>query len=319
MQTGKIPEIAYKRSVLKNITNKTEGIKSGVEGAPVMLEDVTLVMSSNCILKWFHNCEDYYIQKTLNGIYEQGAVPKYVMLEINIPNDYNERKLGKSISRFDAAINKRNMVICGCRVYNSTIGEPIANITILGYSEKILHKSNVKDGMSVVMAGTVAIGSTYIMSSLYEDKLLKKFSNSFVENCIKTKEYLDVGRMSSIAIDNGSAYVKAVSDGGIFGALWELVSSENLGIVVEVKKIPVWQETIEVAEIFDYNPYLTDGTGAILIVTDSPEKIIEKLNDEGFYADTIGIVTDGKDRVIISGDEKRYLEPPKGDELYKFL
>lgn len=319
MHIGKIPEIAYRRSVLKKISNKTEGIKAGVEGAPVILEDVTLVMSSNCILKWFQNCEDYYIQKTLNGIYEQDAVPKYVQLEINIPVDFDERELGKIITRFDIAIQKRNMAICQCRVYNSSIKHLMANITILGYSKRILHKSNIKAGMHVVMAGTTAIGATYIMSSLYEDKLLNKFSKSFVEDCIKMKDYLDVRDMSRIAIDNDAVYVKTISDGGIFAALWELVSSENLGIEADVKNIPVWQEAVEIAEVFDYNPYLTDGTGAILIVTHTPDKVIERLHDEGYYAKNIATVTKGRDRVIINGDEKRYLEPPKGDELYKFL
>jgi hydrogenase maturation factor len=37
----------------------------------------------------------------------------------------------------------------------------------------------------------------------------------------------------------------------------------------------------------------------------------------GIPASVIGRITDGNDRVIVNGDEKRYLEPPKSDELYK--
>ena len=64
MKTEKISEIAYKRSVLKKVTDKTEGIKVGVDASYIKLEDVTAVMSSNFILSWFKGAEEFYVQKS---------------------------------------------------------------------------------------------------------------------------------------------------------------------------------------------------------------------------------------------------------------
>ena len=82
MKTEKISEIAYKRSVLKKVTDKTEGIKVGVDASYIKLEDVTAVMSSNFILSWFKGAEEFYVQKSINEIYVAGGTPKYLQLEI---------------------------------------------------------------------------------------------------------------------------------------------------------------------------------------------------------------------------------------------
>ena len=77
--------------------HKTESIEVGIDCATVELEDVTLVMSSNCIFKWFKGCEDYYIGKAINALCEQNAKPKYLKVDINIPADFEEKQLGKVI------------------------------------------------------------------------------------------------------------------------------------------------------------------------------------------------------------------------------
>ena len=46
---------------------------------------------------------------------------------------------------------------------------------------------------------------------------------------------------------------------------------------------------------------------------------MEYLNDSGIYATDVAVLTKSNDRVIINGEEKRYLEPPKGDIIYNLL
>ena len=56
-----------------------------------------------------------------------------------------------------------------------------------------------------------------------------------------------------------------------------------------------------------------------MIVSPDGYKIVESLNANGIYGEVIGKITDNKNRVVINGDETRYLEPPRGDEIYKFI
>jgi hydrogenase maturation factor len=172
--------------------------------------------------------------------------------------------------------------------------------------------------MQVVMAGSIAIGGTSVIAKCHHDKLSKRYSGSFVTDCIALEEYLDIQKASEIA-GKYAVCMHSISDGGAFGAIWELASSANLGITVDIDKIPVWQETIEVAELFDYNPYLLDGTGGLLIVTENADELIYCLEEEGIICETIGEITDTKDRIAVNGDEIRYLEPPRGEILYDII
>lgn len=322
MQIGKVSEITYKRSVKKKLSSDLEGTALGVDAAELLLEDTTVVVSSNCILKWFSGCEEYYLQKTVNMLYEKGGQPEYLQLDINIPLEYEEKKLGKIIKKFDDASKAKNIKIASCRVYKGVADDVIAHITVLGSRNKdikLMDRRLVKPGMQVVMAGTIAVGGTSVISSLKKDELLKKFNPGFVQRCVELKKYTDIEKVMKIIPKNDTITLHAVSDGGVFSALWELASSADIGIEAYIKRIPVMQETIEVAELFGYNPYMLDGTGALLIICNEGENIVQELNANGIPAEIIGQLTDGKDRVVINKEERRYLEPPRGDEIYKYL
>lgn len=56
-----------------------------------------------------------------------------------------------------------------------------------------------------------------------------------------------------------------VTEGGIFGALWEMAEASGVGLDIDLKKIPIRQETIEICEVYDINPYLLISSGAMLI------------------------------------------------------
>ena len=202
------------------------------------------------------------------------------------------------------------------------VEDVIAHITVIGENKglhKLTDRRKTEPGMEIVMAGSIAVGGTAVLARIYENKLLEKFNPGFVNKCIDLKNETDIENIVKIAEKNGTIAMHAVSDGGVFGAIWELASSASIGVETDIRKIPVRQEAVEVAELFDYNPYMIDGTGAVLLVCKTGETLVNELNDNGIMADVIGHLTDGNDRIAINGDETRYLEPPRGDEIYRFL
>jgi len=108
-----------------------------------------------------------------------------------------------------------------------------------------------------------------------------------------------------------------VTEGGIFGALWELGEASGVGIDVDLKKIPIRQETVELCEFYDLNPYQLISSGVMLMVTEKANELVEALGRNNIPAAVIGRITSGNDRVVRNEDEKRFLSPPKSDELYK--
>ena len=65
------------------------------------------------------------------------------------------------------------------------------------------------------------------------------------------------------------------------------------------------------------NPYAPISSGAKLRTADKGYDLVRAIEKAGIKATVIGKVTTGNDRVLINEDEKRFLEPPKSDELYK--
>ncbi len=117
---------------------------------------------------------------------------------------------------------------------------------------------------------------------------------------------------------SGADYLLALREGGIFGGLWQLAAENGVGLVADLKRIPVRQETIEVCEYFDLNPYELLAGGSMLIVTANGEGLVHTLEKADVPAAVIGRITQGNDRVIRHGEESRFLEPANGDEIFQY-
>ena len=72
-----------------------------------------------------------------------------------------------------------------------------------------------------------------------------------------------------------------LSEGGIFGALWEMADGAGIGLDVALKRIPIQQETVEICEFFGVNPYQMLSTGALLIAAADGEGLVQKMALEG--------------------------------------
>ena len=105
----------------------------------------------------------------------------------------------------------------------------------------------------------------------------------------------------------------------MFGALWELGGRMGVGLSIDLKKIPVKQETIEICEFFDINPYELLSGASLLLAVEDGVSLVERLGEQGIPACVIGKSIRGNDRVVINGEETRFLGPAGPDEIYKAI
>ena len=189
-----------------------------------------------------------------------------------------------------------------------------------------LEKPKVKPGMDIVMVGSIGVGGAIRLAKKYDDVLAKKFDGSFLDTVLEMEgigtaddyvEHVQKFMCDSYSMDKAVCY--KVGEEGTFGGLFELSKFIGKGIEVSIPKIPVWQQVIEVAEVFDVNPYKMDGTGALIIVCNEGSDMVEYLTDEGILASVIGAVADNNDKIARNGEEVRYLEPTRVDELKNLL
>ena len=96
-----------------------------------------------------------------------------------------------------------------------------------------------------------------------------------------------------------------------------MANGAGVGLEIDLKKLPVRQETIELCEFFDLNPYELSSGGCLLMTAEDGNGLVDALKKEGIPAVVVGKTTDGNDRVLFNEEERRFLEPPKTDQLNK--
>ena len=98
-----------------------------------------------------------------------------------------------------------------------------------------------------------------------------------------------------------------VSEGGIFGALWDMCEYGNVGLDVDIRSIPVRQEIIEICELFNVNPYELQSLGCLLMTADNDCDIINILNSNNIPAAVIGRIVNAIREFFIIKTKKDFL------------
>lgn len=163
----------------------------------------------------------------------------------------------------------------------------------------------------LVVAGSIAISGTLLLLEQKRDDLREYFSDNFLymsridlENCRISKE--DV-----IWNDERISALYYANDGGILSALWKMAEASGTGLDVDLRKIPIQQETIEICERVDVDPYKISSEGSVLIGTRHGDALVRELESKGIHAAVIGHANQGNDRLLHSGEITRYLERPR--------
>ncbi len=174
--------------------------------------------------------------------------------------------------------------------------------------------------IDIIMTGYAANGGISCILHNYEIELKENLSAGLVDNAKKVSDEvlntkLDITIANSV---DSSAIVYSAGEGGIFKALWDMAEKYCTGLVADIKKIPVRQEYIEICEYYNINPYMLEAEGSYLIMTESGNRMLRALRNTGMNCAVIGYTADNNDRIIVNGDEKRYIDSRIEDELKKF-
>lgn len=177
----------------------------------------------------------------------------------------------------------------------------------------------------LVVAGAVALSGTAEAAREKYGELGAFFSEGFLHDACRLKQVYGVGeipeesRAWKMASEAGASAIYAMGEGGALSALWKMAEASQVGLTADLRKIPIRQETIEICERYDLNPYKLLSEGAILIGIPQGEALVQEYLRMGLPAAVIGQTNSGNARLLYSGDNARYLERPKEDEIRKLF
>lgn len=326
MEIGKVPENILKRSVFKKLTVKRPEVlvHSGVgEDCSVLAAgDEAFVLSTDPITGTAKDIGKLAFHITANDIASSGAELVGMLLTIIFPPENSEEELKEIMSDVTALAEKYQVEILGGHTeVSSAVSRTLVSVTGVGKiaKDRVIKTSGLRAGQDIVVTKWIGLEGTSILAKEKKEELVSQLPPDMIETAKGFADYLSVVPDSRVAMEVGVSAMHDVTEGGIFGALWEMASASGVGIEVDLKKIPVRQETIEVCEVFDINPYMLISSGSMLIGTDHGSRLVEELGRAGIHSAVVGHATEGNDRVILNGGERRFLEPPKTDELFRVL
>ena len=339
MKIGKVSGNVLKRSVLRQIHTKRDEIINGAgigeDCAIFALSDTEAVIS--CMqeaavavqAETGSACTDgsepcvsmaHVIQKCANNLAVCGAVPIAVMITFLLPESVEESILKTLMAEAEAACSGLSLQIVGGQTKISRgVTVPFVVVTGYGKAEKsgICTGKSAKPGHDIVVSKWIGLEGTALLAGQYREKLLGRYPAYLVDEAEGFDRYLSVIPEAATAMKSGVCAMHDASEGGILATLWELAEAAGVGLTIDLKKLPLRQETVEVCECLGCNPYELCSGGCLVMTCEDGLGLAAALEAEGIPAAIVGKITDSNDRIILNEDEVRYMDRPKQDEIFR--
>lgn len=320
MRIGNLPERVYSRSVERIVHkyNKDKGTACKTAGCTLL-----------CIKSGHLSGDISVIGMELRLLIDQIWIeacsistnkPSGLQALISIPEALEEQELRDIIAGLVEVADEKDLFIN--QVVVDTDPELKTSKLVLALLGEGLRENSVELGNEkrcIVQIGYLADSTSKYIATKTGESLRERYSAAYVRRMqgYETSATSFSWEIVKKIAEYGQIY--GVGEGGIFATLWNLAEKNKSGLNCDLKKIIIRQETIEVCDFLDLNPYLLFGGNCILVVADDFDDIVRAIGDFDCPVSLVGYLTSGNDRVIINQDEERFLTEPLMDEVYKLI
>ena len=283
-------------------TSVVVGPQLGEDAAVIKLGGNYLVATSDPITFATEDIGWYVVCVNGNEIAAMGAVPKWLLVTLLLPEDATTpamvRDIMKQLTQACAAFD---ITLCGGHTeVTPAVTQPVVVGQMMGITHKnsLFTSADARVGDALILTKGLGIEATTIIAREREEQLREKCDAPFLE---QAKNYLvdpgiSVLKDAQIAIATGGVHaMHDVTEGGVSTAAYELATAAELGVIVYSDKLldsPILYGNITrtLCDMFGLNPLGVISSGAMLIASE-PEKaetICQALGKSGINADIIG-------------------------------
>lgn len=317
MKIGKISEAVLKRSVLRLISHKNEQIivggAVGQDCAVIDAGDRYILTSTECALTGERYAPYFAVLRGAGNIAACGGTPVSASAAFILSAEFDEKRLKELTVMVNDACRECGIGLSGGHTeLTDNARADLMTVTVTGScpKDRLLSLKRAAAGMAVIATKWIAMEETVYLQTEHREKLLERLSESYVAQASEIFGQACILKEARIAAQNGAVAMHDVAGKGIFAALWELSAGSGCGLNIDLRAIPVRQETIEFCELFGINPYEAASAGCMLIVTENPGHMLNALTKEKIPAVLIGYLTEDNDKKLVNNDEIRYLDRP---------
>ena len=327
MKIGNLSQTVWKRDIKKKMQTRRKEVLF-----PITMEEKTsalvcggkahseaFVWADASVSGTTEKLGQYAILRAANDVAAKGAEPIGVSVQILSPAKEKEEKIVHMAAAMEAMCEKLNLQITCMRAEGSpSVLQNIVCVTVAGFLDAAVPAKDARPGREILLCGYAGLEGTLLIAQEAEEELGRRFTPSFLRQTKEKEKWLCTPSAIQGVFAHGAKTARQIGSGGILAALWELGECFNMGMEIEFSDILICQETVEICEYYQLNPYQMTSAGSLLITTDKSTELLAFFKQVGIRARRLGVITDANVRIITSGTEKRYLDRPAPDEWLRW-
>ena len=257
------------------------------------------------------------IDVACNDIAANGGEAIAVMLTVIMPVSAKASQVGEIMQGASKRASEIGVdIIGGHTEFSDCVTRPIVSATAVGKAKRLICKSSLSEGDDVYITKLCGIEGTVILAEKYPS-LLTETDRRYLK---EFGEMLSVKKESEIL--KGYEQVTTmhdVTEGGIVGAVAELVQSAGLSAQIYEDCVPVAPVTEKLCKELKIDPLKLISSGSMMFTGKNLDSAIEELKAAGIAAHKIGRITKEKENVLIRKSGKKESFSTEPDRLLSAL
>ncbi len=242
-----------------------------------------------------------------------GFQPAFAVFDLNLPPKLEDAELDGYWDGIHRACKELGVAIIGGHTGRfvgcdyTVMGGGF--MMALGPEEKYLTSSMAKTSDDLLLTKGTAIATTGILAYAFPNTIERNFGGKFLK---QTQSYLhrsstvkDALTVASVGVrSEGVTAMHDVTEGGVLGGIYELISASGMGAKIDKKAIRVAEETREICQLFRIDPFnaLSEGSLIISVRPEKSEGVQRALEKAGIESFKVGEVS-GPGSGVVMFDE----------------
>lgn len=253
-----------------------------------------------------------------NDIYAGGGVPCYAMLTVLAPTDTDAIELSNAIAEAGNKANSQGIEIIGGHTeFTDAVNRLVISVTMVGvYKGEDIIDGNIIAGNKIIVTKALALEGSRIILDNHKE-LISRFSSNELDELYG---YSLSVRDESMILQSENIKVSAMHDiteGGVYGAVCEMMNGRSCGAQLHEDLLPTTVIGRKLSIEFGYDIGRMISSGAMLIIADNADMIVNILAKRGVKSTVIGSITlEHGVKVIKSNGSIEYIQV-ESDAIYR--
>ena len=288
----------------------------GVDCAAVDLGGRIAVLSTDPITAADNNIGSLTVHVSCNDAAAAGAEPIGLLVTLLIPPHGTEEEVEHIAQELAEAAKLANIEIIGGHTeVTASVNRYVTCAAVIARAGKngIITPAGMKAGQDIIMTKMAGIEGTAVIASDAAERT--GLTDAELEEARGFMSMVSVVKEGLYAAEHGATAMHDITEGGVFGAAWEMAEASGCGMVLYPEKVLMHPITKKICRKFGIDPYRLISSGSMLIACDDGEGMVKGLAAIGIPAAVIGKAVESG----VSTADGTEIPAPEADELYKII